>query len=558
LRGQFWFGFGSSVTILTFLSALLLCHYASTHAGENRLQVPTTLNYFAWAILLLIYLPSLLQFSRGIIDLYHSNFIFNELAAPASGKIPLSDFSAQYSSVLGYPLLMISHFNASSVISFLPYYVTLLSLLVILALGSLLKILIPKIPLGVSLLFSSALVLVKQPESVYLTGSIAGLLSALPVRSLFPVLCAVILIVCIKYGFPDTGLVVLGVTAALSLINNFEFGITCVLALFLVLSALVILKLLRFKSYLLFAFSIVTILFLFISTIFLSGHEIQYGRWIVFSVGFGSNGFGNVPMPIFGTFILVFIVLGLGVVIGTSRLLLLRNQELKLVRLTRLPSACLALYGGLWGVLSLPYYIARSVNSGQLQIFLIPSIMVILGLVGFFMRVDDESLIVEIPRGVSEKFFSYLTLSFVLCLPFGSLLQHPDPSVEWSRVLGNGSEFSVNSISDSVLFSEIRNFTKSNLNSSVGLISNFSNLTALTLGISSVTDVNSLSDIYINQTLKESFCASISSTFVDFLIVVRADLKQPDILYFCQISKYQLLEVASSFDIYKIKEEFQN
>ena len=64
-----------------------------------------------------VYLPSITQFSGGIIDLFASSTVFNELLLPATGITPLGDFATQYTSMLGWPLLVLKNYSASTIMS---------------------------------------------------------------------------------------------------------------------------------------------------------------------------------------------------------------------------------------------------------------------------------------------------------------------------------------------------------------------------------------------------------------------------------------------------------
>jgi hypothetical protein len=552
LKGQLWFGFGPGVALVASIVAIIVTRADLLGPQSRKLQIKSSLNLFSWIFFVVFYLPSFLQFSRGVIDPYHSTYIFNELAAPSAGRIPLSSFSSQYSSLLGYPLTLISFFSESSVLSAMPYYISALSIIVVFTLGFLMKFLLKGIPFGMSLLFSSSLVLVKPTGSSAIGGSIASLMSALPIRSIFSVLCALLLLFFCKSNFSYFSCFLLGLTTGFSLINNFEFGITSVIALLSVFSALVFLNYIAFRHLLFLIMSISLSVFVVLLGIVVCGGEFEAERWIVFSVGFGTQGFGNVPMPIFGTFFIIFAILGLGVIYGIQRLKFCKFKTSEDFLYRELPASCLALFGGVWGVLSLPYYIARSVNSGQLQIFLIPASMVIIGLVCLNCVSDRrDDLQIELPGFTTATSRYNLPLAFILCLPIGALIQHPDPNIEWPRLLGKGTEFSSSAISQSQITKEIESFRASHPQKSIGLVSSFSNLITLSVGVESVSDSNSLSDLSINDSLRESFCSSLLNSNFDWLITVRSDLSRSDTIRYCGNFGYSFIETFNSFDVYK-------
>lgn len=437
-------------------------------------------------------------------------------------------------------------------LSAMPYYISALSIIVVFSLGFLMKFLLKGIPFGMSLLFSSSLLLVKPTYSSAIGGSIASLMSALPIRSIFPVFCAVLILLFCKSNFSYFSCLLLGITTGFSLINNFEFGVTSVIALLFTFFMLVIFNHLAFRRLLFLIMSISLSVFIVLLGIVVFGGEFEAERWIVFSVGFGTQGFGNVPMPVFGTFFIIFAILGLGVIYGIQRLKLSKFKNSEDFRHRELSASCLALFGGVWGVLSLPYYIARSVNSGQLQIFLIPVSMVIVSLVCLNCFSDSEdNLQIQLPGFTAATSRHYLPLAFILCLRIGALVQHPDPNIEWPRLLGKGNEFSSSAIAQSQITKEIESFRDSHPEKSIGLVSSFSNLITLSVGVRSVSDSNSLSDLGINDSLRKSFCGSLLNSNFDLLITVRSDLSRSDAVRYCGNFGYSFIETFNSSDVYQ-------
>jgi hypothetical protein len=257
----------------------------------------------------------------------------------------------------------------------------------------------------------------------------------------------------------------LGLFSGLAILNNFEFGVTSFLALAITVTTLLVFRYINFRNWLVFLGSLLITLFSCGVLFKLSGNQFQFSRWTAFSSGFKS-GFGNVPMPFFGTFVLIFGLLASGVVLGfyVLRSEQKSQQDKSSVGLATAPPSLL-LYAGCWGVFSLPYYIARSINSGQLQIFLIPVTMVIIGLLAHFCSVQTTNkILISVPILRKSTFIRTFPLLFIMCLPFASLLQHPDPSFEWSRLMGKGFHFSSSTVKDSELVKEIERYKSYNKN----------------------------------------------------------------------------------------------
>jgi hypothetical protein len=220
LKGVLWFGFGANVALLTVVLAVLV-HRTFTSEDNSSVRIPIGITYVFWIIFATFYLPSFLQFTYGLIDLPHSRYVFNEMAAPAAGMLPLSDFTSQYSSLMGYPLLLVAAFQKSIVNTLLPYWISFLTLTVIGSLAYLLKRFFRELPLGICIVFPTCLLLVKQSPNETIGGSLGFLMSALPVRSFFPVICGLFLVIAIQKSFRMVQSILLGLLSGLAVLNNF-------------------------------------------------------------------------------------------------------------------------------------------------------------------------------------------------------------------------------------------------------------------------------------------------------------------------------------------------
>ena len=550
LKGVLWFGFGTNVALLTVVFVVIV-HKTFTSSDHSPIAVPTEIAYVFWIIFVVIYLPSVLQFTNGLIDLGHSRYVLNEMAAPSAGMIPLSSFTSQYSSLMGYPLLLVAAFNKSIVNTLLPYWISFLTLVVIGSLAYLLKRFFRELPLGICLIFPTCLLLVKQSPNETIGGSLGFLMSALPVRSFFPVICGLFLVVAIQKSFRMVHSMLLGLFSGLAILNNFEFGLTSFLALTITVTTLLVFRYINFRNWLVFLGSLFITLFSCGVLFKLSGNQFQFSRWTAFSSGFKS-GFGNVPMPFFGTFVLIFGLLASGVVLGfyVLRSEQKSQQDKSSVGLAAAPPSLL-LYAGCWGVFSLPYYIARSINSGQLQIFLIPVTMVIIGLLALFCSVQTTNkILISVPILRKSTFIRTFPLLFIMCLPFASLLQHPDPSFEWSRLMGKGFHFSSSTVKDSELVQEIERYKLYNQNAELGVVTNYANLVSIVTDVLPVMDANDFADLQINSNLQTSFCNSFNDAAPEVVLVERA-VVSPDLLsVMCTSLNFEFRGTFGALDVY--------
>jgi hypothetical protein len=550
LKGALWFGFGTNVALLTVVLVLIV-NRTYTSSDYSPIAIPTEIAYICWIVFLTVYLPSFLQFTNGLIDLGHSRYVLNEMAAPSAGIIPLSGFTSQYSSLMGYPLLLVATFNKAAVNTLLPYWISFLTLAVIGSIAYLLKRFFRELPLGICLIFPTCLLLVKQSPNETIGGSLAFLMSALPVRSLFPVICGLYLVVAIQKSFRMVHSMLLGLFSGLAILNNFEFGLTSSLALTITVTTLLVFRYINFRNWLFFLASLFITLFSCGVFFRLSGNQFQFSRWTAFSSGFKS-GFGNVPMPFFGTFALIFGLLASGVVLG---IYVLRSeqesqQDKSSVGIAAAPPSLL-LYAGCWGVFSLPYYIARSINSGQLQIFLIPVTMVIIGLLAHFCSVQTTNkILISVPIIQKNKFIRTFPLLFIMCLPLASLLQHPDPSFEWARLMGKGFHFSSSTVKESELVKEIERYKSYNQNTELGIVTNYANLVSIATDVQPVMDANDFADLQINRNLQTSFCDSFNDASMEVILVERA-VVSPDLLSaMCASFNFKFRGTFGALDVY--------
>ena len=550
-KGQLWFGFGAKVALIAILFVGILYTISNNRKSGISFQIPKRTTLLIWLILALFYLPSVLQFHHGIIDLRHSLYVFNELAGPAAGKYPLGNFTSQYSNLLGYPIILISIFSKGAAITIMSYWTSLLTIIEFLVIGLILRRINRKLPLALLIAFPVFLILVKQNESETVLGSLATLISAIPVRTLMPLLICLALLTQLENRHPLWNSVMLGVVSGFAIINNFEFGVTAFLSVNVTLLLLVIFQHLRLRIWLISIATTVIILASFMLFLLIIRTPMQIQRYVAFSVGFGKDGFGNVPMPFFGTYFLLFSILGIGVITGIFVLCNVGDtNSLRTVEdSSRKKSAALTLYAGMWGIFTFPYYIGRSVTSGQLQIFLIPAALCIFGLATLHVQTSESDKVF-----IKFKFsvrFSELPLLFLVVLPFAATLQIPNPSFEWSRASGKGSEFSSSSVSNLEVVQSVNLYLSGHPYAKIGFLGNWGNLVSLATGISTVIDQNTLDDSMMTPNLRESLCKSIKTAYPKKLLVERGVLPLP-LTTICENVSFES-EWSSSLDVYGIR-----
>jgi len=497
LNGVLWFGYGK-YTVFVCLALISSIAFYPLHEIVFRWSYP--LGVIAWVLFLFWYVPSFIQLPNGIIDIGHSMWVFNELLAPTRGFYPLSNFTAQYTQLFGWPLRLLAPF-AIDPIMVLPYYLIFLVSIEILLIASIVRRMFKNLPWALAFLLPSAMIFVKPTESLGYAGSIAGLFSALPIRTLLPIFVGWLLTVNENRSYHNLKFAwFIGAAATLASLNNAEFGLPSLVSLLIVISVNTVRfpTSRKFNANILLSLACSTAMIWLLFAFF--GHPIEVRRFLAFSVGFGLHNFGNVPMPTFGVWLFVFSILGSLVIVGLR---------------TRKPFAPVVLYFSLWGLLSLPYYLGRSVVSGQLQISLIPMTIALFGFISFFVSYDSPlSTSIKIPSRMGK-----LPFVFLLSLPISNMIvQHPNPQVEISRNGGRGAHFDRFSLSQNDETSYlIRAYHAMNEKNSA-VLGNFGIINELVYGIPFVFDQNHLEDATISSNLRALMCSAAISSPYDFLI----------------------------------------
>lgn len=107
---------------------------------------------------------------------------------------------------------------------------------------------------------------------------------------------------------------------------------------------------------------------------------LNFGLWTAMVRAQGSGGYMNSPMPVMGSYLLVFAILAGGLVLGITNLYRSKDHDIS-------RSAVIATYASSWGILSMPYYTGRSWPS-HIHVFFIPLTLCIFGIAGIFYYSD--------------------------------------------------------------------------------------------------------------------------------------------------------------------------
>jgi hypothetical protein len=337
-----------------------------------------------------------------------------------AGALPIRDTATQYGGFLGFPLLALKPFFSQDATVLLLPYLTILSIVTILIIGVISKMIFANNVSSLALFITIPTILMKPtPDGTVYPAGVQAFYQLIPERTLLPFLT----ILCFVYLNKKNEVWLawcLGITLAFASLNNPESGLPMLIA---ILTCAVVMK--HFRMIMIWLLSFLLTLVGVLVFFHLTSRNFDWTFWFKYSFAFGT-GFLDLDMPNFGNYFLIFSVLLMGAI---SSFHILRSQILDY----QLP-ASIALIISLWGLGTLPYYIARSSSWGQLQFFLISSSLVSVWLV----YIAISYVKVNLNKGNSQLIFILLIFPGLL---FGSaIIKAPNPQFELTRLSGTLGE----------------------------------------------------------------------------------------------------------------------
>lgn len=429
-----WAGLGPRVAIAAVLVAGAALVAVRRGGLPARRSVGRAIPWLAAAAVAGTYLPSMTQFSGGIIDLFGASTVFNEMLLARSGITPSGDFAAQYSSLLGWPIALTRGLGAQATMTAVLAWLWLLTLAQMAALVVVVRRLHPRVARPLAVLGACSLVLMKGSARSRVTDSLAATFFSMPSRSWFAcVAAALVATMACSARRRAAAVVALGALVPLAAMNNLEFGgptaAAAVLAIVLARRA----GLLARRDVVRAATAAVATLVVVLAALAIWASPFSLDTWSAMVRAQGSGGYMNVPMPREGTWLVAFGVLAGAGVVGV-RLAWSRHGN-DAVR----AAAVVAAYGAAWGLLSAPYYSGRSWPS-HVQIFFIPVTICLAALAALARESGGMAAVRALPRAALP---SLAPLGLALALPLAALTIAPSPSTEWRRATGGGAEWSV-------------------------------------------------------------------------------------------------------------------
>ena len=359
--------------------------------------------------LLSMFLLSICNRDNYLGNYVHFNSVLYSIAQVQQGKVLLADFTAQYGLYAHflYPFFKLINVN---VISF-----SMTMSAITLASFSLIFFGLRKIISNNLVVFFTFLAIIYFGYFYYIfNGDFDFYYQYKSIRMIFP---AIILFSVFTYILNPKKILYLLIIfiSSLSILWNFDSGIICFLSfyIYILYERLPGSNLRSFaKEFIKHTIISVTILsftfFLFSIIIYLQSNSLpNWSLFLKFSILFGMTGFSSLPMPIFHTWNLVFLVYLYGIYVGLNSILL--NKKIILDRV----AFFVAIFG--FGVAS--YYLNRSHDFHFFQT-LYPSI-ILLGI--FLSKILDRSNRDNLFK--IKNFLMVIIISFILVTIFFQMLQ---------------------------------------------------------------------------------------------------------------------------------------
>ena len=167
---------------------------------------------------------------------------------------------------------------------------------------------------------------------------------------------------------------ILGAVTALAMINNIEFGLTLTFSMICAITVFSICRKLPWNFLFNFILGISASILLLHLFYRINGKAINLRFLTLIAREFGAKGLLSWPMPIFGSFVLVYAVAGLAIIFSIHRINDLPSSPLAKERENLVADSALAFFAGVWTLSSLVFYSSRSVDGNLRVILFLPSL----------------------------------------------------------------------------------------------------------------------------------------------------------------------------------------
>jgi len=482
-----WWGYGWEVAVLSLFG--MVVSYFFPHQIRRIILFLSSYKISinsCFYILIACYLISLFTPPLALLNGPHSNYVISEIMGPGQNKFPSVNFFSQYTQTFGYVFDIFGFKTETQAIYFLELF-KFISVGFIAYIFWLIEKSVWKIAFVLFLGFSFG-TKGYYADSVD-SGSIAFLHSALPVRTFGPIINFLALHYFLKSERSVLGAILLGLSLAVGLLINIEIGSAAGAATLLVL--LIRWPTLKVFVYISLSFLLCLLLQLFLIR-YIAGESPHLPSFFAFIGGF-SAGYGAVPMPVFGLWVAIFSLTAALVAYGFRGLT--EGYE----------RSTIYLYFGALTLIALPYYINRSVNSGQLQLIIL--------YLGIPLSLYLSRYISSWLRGVIDSSVNTALVLLLFWFSFFTNVNMPHPHVEAVRLV-----FGFQSIDSNPQLKEDSSLLAAEVRDKTGLILSFSNIMAARFdGYTSLARLNNEGDVQI--TGKDFYLCDPATSPLDRVIV---------------------------------------
>ena len=552
-----WYGWGDKFALMLLPLGLITTYVVSIHLAKarnvDRTNISRAVNIGAAVTLFCFYLPSLVQPFKGIIDTYHSRYLFNDLLIASSGKMPYSQITPQYIGILGWPLKLINFLPGDFVVNSAVLWVSALVFLEIFLIANLTKQAIRIRHWAIAFLIPVAGMFFKVQPNMRAWGSLAQHMNLIPGRTVLPiVLLSLIsaLATDLSRRKKQVFTFAIGLFLVLTTLNNIEFGAPAAIAVLIILGFLTRLSVVKLKDLITVLAGAITALVLVAAIYQINDSQLTLNSWLTMIRAHGVDGFMNLDMPFFGLWIFFYALLGTSAIIGSN--LLFRTYKKSIPESAEMRSAVLLTFSGLWGSATLFYFSGRSLVP-EIIVFVIPLTLCIIGLIGVVRSTLEDSEGDETEKSDDKKFKIVLAPLFcIMLIPILSLTQAPNPGFEWLRAAGNGERWSSRALKSLPKYQEMVEIVGENGSNRYLYMGNDGPAFEIMSGVENGLGIILLQDLLISDELTRVGCLPALNSGADFALVPKGDWVNPPSRIPCPGFVLLPPDIDSEFLIYEI------
>jgi hypothetical protein len=521
---KLWSGFGIQILILTICLAPFI----------YQVYTWSSLKLFSKAVLAVLSIiivgfmfTAIFQKDNSIIDLYHSEYVINEIYAIPAGNMPYVDFIPQYG--IFYSLiagLMAKLFSISISINLI---------LILITAGTSIAILI-----AIYLVFKShnrnsltlAILLVvpftsitKFPNRTDYPGNIFDLISAVPIRIL-PGLVIGMILLNLLTASKNIGLwkiCLFGFVVGTSFWLNQDFVL---ISAFISILYLFLFGDFRKKAFYIFGSVLVGLVSYPIVAI-------QFGNFRFNSIGFFalqySSGYMAEPIQTPGP-VLVILPLITALFFASTTPLILEKFKKYVIEPEFRRALITSSFFSCWSLIGFTYYLNRSYASGQMQILFLP-LSVASASYFYYLFPKVESIPWRFKDFFKKNIWAgsnlkhqipNLSLAVLMALPLASIIAFPNPQLEINRLTNAPSANKWPLPKNQQAFSDIENqlsILKSTNKGEIMYFGSSGNYVDLKYGIKNTTIFNSPFDLLMSSKMVDIQCDNLKVLQPKYLLV---------------------------------------